>query len=108
MFPVLTAPGRYDAVYEQKGIDYPIGYVRWTETRNMEAFLKLLADRKLDLASLNHSPFPDFAGQAAYDLITCKTSEEGFLAFCSYPLDARIRSTSRSRRPSAVQREMRN
>ena len=34
-------PGRYDAAYEQKGIDYPIGYVRWTETRNMEAFLKL-------------------------------------------------------------------
>ncbi len=45
-------PGRYDSAYEQKGIDYPIGYVRWTETRNMEAFLKLLADRKLDLNSL--------------------------------------------------------
>ena len=37
-------PGRYDAAYEQKGRDYPIGYVRWTETRNMEAFLELLDD----------------------------------------------------------------
>ena len=42
-------PGRYDAAYEQKGRDYPIGYVRWTETRNMEAFLQLLAERKLNL-----------------------------------------------------------
>jgi len=37
-------PGRYDSAYEQKGRDYPIGYVRWTETRNMEAFLRLLVD----------------------------------------------------------------
>ena len=35
-------PGRYDSAYEQKGRDYPVGYVRWTETRNMEAFLELL------------------------------------------------------------------
>ncbi len=41
-------PGRYDAAYEQKGRDYPIGYVRWTETRNMEAFLQLLAEGKLN------------------------------------------------------------
>src|ERR1700752_5281182 len=45
-------PGRYDAAYEQKGRDYPIGFVRWTEARNMEAFLTLLADGKLNLRSL--------------------------------------------------------
>ena len=39
-------PGRYDSAYEQKGRDYPIGYVRWTETRNMEAFIQLLATRQ--------------------------------------------------------------
>src|SRR5271156_2141176 len=39
-------PGRYDSAYEQKGRDYPIGYVRWTETRNMQAFLQLLAEKK--------------------------------------------------------------
>ena len=37
-------PGRYDAVYEDEGHDYPIGYVRWTEGRNMEEYLRLLAD----------------------------------------------------------------
>jgi threonine dehydrogenase-like Zn-dependent dehydrogenase len=41
-------PGRYDTAYEQKGRDYPIGHVRWTETRNMEAFLQFIAERKLD------------------------------------------------------------
>lgn len=45
-------PGRYDAAYEQKGVDYPIGYVRWTETRNMGAFLDLLADRKINVDAL--------------------------------------------------------
>ena len=68
-------PGRYDAAYEQKGIDYPIGYVRWTETRNMEAFLKLLADRKLDLHSLVTHRFPIAEAHSAYDLITGKTHE---------------------------------
>src|SRR5207244_12747678 len=41
-------PGRYDAAYEQKGRDYPIGYVRWTETRNMEAFVALLAEDEMN------------------------------------------------------------
>src|ERR1041385_1873344 len=36
-------PGRYDRTYEEQGIDYPVGYVRWTEQRNMEAFLDLVA-----------------------------------------------------------------
>jgi predicted dehydrogenase/NADPH:quinone reductase-like Zn-dependent oxidoreductase len=68
-------PGRYDAAYEQKGIDYPIGYVRWTETRNMEAFLKLIANRKLDLHSLVTHRFPIAEAHSAYDLITGKTHE---------------------------------
>ncbi len=42
-------PGRYDPNYEEKGIDYPIGYVRWTERRNMESFLDLIASNKIDL-----------------------------------------------------------
>ncbi|MFZ0537442.1 MAG: bi-domain-containing oxidoreductase [Candidatus Sulfotelmatobacter sp.] len=81
-------PGRYDAAYEQKGIDYPIGYVRWTETRNMEAFLKLLADRKLDLRSLITHRFPITRAQAAYDLITGKTREAFLGVLLSYPQDA--------------------
>ncbi|MFN3400274.1 MAG: zinc-dependent alcohol dehydrogenase, partial [Ferrovibrio sp.] len=45
-------PGRYDRMYEEAGLDYPIGYVRWTENRNMEAYLGLLADRKVTLGPL--------------------------------------------------------
>ena len=45
-------PGRYDPQYEEKGMDYPIGYVRWTEQRNMEAFLNFLASRAIDVSPL--------------------------------------------------------
>ena len=45
-------PGRYDPLYEEHGIDYPIGYVRWTERRNLAAFLDLLAEGKIDLDAL--------------------------------------------------------
>jgi predicted dehydrogenase len=45
-------PGRYDAAYENDGIDYPYPYVRWTEKRNIEAFIALLASRRIDVAPL--------------------------------------------------------
>ena len=41
-------PGRYDASYEEGGLDYPIGFVRWTENRNMQAFVDLIAQRRID------------------------------------------------------------
>src|SRR5258708_3365795 len=81
-------PGRYDSAYEQKGIDYPIGYVRWTETRNMDAFLKLLADRKLNLQPLITHRFPIARAHSAYDLITGKTSESFLGVVIDYPENA--------------------
>jgi predicted dehydrogenase/threonine dehydrogenase-like Zn-dependent dehydrogenase len=81
-------PGRYDAAYEQKGVDYPIGYVRWTETRNMEAFLRLLEDRKLDLRPLISHRFPIARAHAAYDLITGKTQEPFLGVLIEYPESA--------------------
>jgi predicted dehydrogenase/threonine dehydrogenase-like Zn-dependent dehydrogenase len=71
-------PGRYDAAFEQKGRDYPIGQVRWTETRNLEAFLQFIADGKLNLPSLITHRFPMEQATRAYDLIT-GTSCEFFL-----------------------------
>jgi predicted dehydrogenase len=68
-------PGRYDTAYEQKGRDYPIGYVRWTETRNMEAFLGFLADRKLDVQALITHRFPVERARSAYELIAGRTPE---------------------------------
>jgi len=68
-------PGRYDTAYEQKGRDYPIGYVRWTETRNMEAFVQLLAERKINIGSLITHRFSVERAQAAYNLIAGKSRE---------------------------------
>jgi len=77
-------PGRYDAAYEQKGRDYPIGYVRWTETRNMGAFLDLLEQGKLDLKSLITHRFPIERAKAAYDLITGKTKDASLGVLITY------------------------
>jgi predicted dehydrogenase len=78
-------PGRYDEAYEQKGRDYPIGYVRWTETRNMEAFLQLLAERKLDLQPLITHRFPIHEAVRAYDVITGKTPGPSLGVLITYP-----------------------
>lgn len=51
-------PGRYDRLYEEDGIDYPIGYIRWTERRNMECILALLAEGRLNLSSLISDIYP--------------------------------------------------
>jgi predicted dehydrogenase/threonine dehydrogenase-like Zn-dependent dehydrogenase len=65
-------PGRYDATFEQKGIDYPIGHVRWTETRNMEAVLQLLADEKLNVKPLITHRYDIENAASAYELIASK------------------------------------
>lgn len=77
-------PGRYDAAYEQKGRDYPIGYVRWTETRNMEGFLQLLAEGKLDLKALITHRFTIERAHGAYELITGRRSEPSLGVLITY------------------------
>ncbi|MCH2213927.1 MAG: bi-domain-containing oxidoreductase [Flavobacteriales bacterium] len=62
-------PGRYDANYEEKGLDYPIGQVRWTENRNMQAFAHLLGSGQLDIADLISHEFPFEDAKPAFDLI---------------------------------------
>jgi predicted dehydrogenase/threonine dehydrogenase-like Zn-dependent dehydrogenase len=65
-------PGRYDAEYEEKGQDYPYAYVRWTEGRNIEAFLGLIAEGKLDVGPLISHRFAIDEAERAYDVITGK------------------------------------
>ena len=69
-------PGRYDPAYEEQGHDYPLGYVRWTENRNMEAFLDLLASGRGTARAAGVAPVSDRAGRAAPTrLLTGETKE---------------------------------
>ncbi|MGE5811010.1 MAG: bi-domain-containing oxidoreductase, partial [Ignavibacteria bacterium] len=70
-------PGRYDSSYEEGGIDYPYDYVRWTEQRNMEAVLELMAGKKLDVKSLTTHRIKFENAIEAYDLI--KENKEPYI-----------------------------
>ena len=78
-------PGRYDAEYEEKGHDYPYGYVRWTQGRNMEAFVEMLAAGRIDVAPLISHRFPLDAAAQAYDLITGKSAGQFLGVLLTYP-----------------------
>ncbi|MGD9992097.1 MAG: Gfo/Idh/MocA family oxidoreductase [Salinivirgaceae bacterium] len=66
-------PGRYDLNYEEKGLDYPYAYVRWTEKRNMEAFQELVFSNKIDIAYLTSHEFAFEDTPKAYDMVADKT-----------------------------------
>jgi predicted dehydrogenase/threonine dehydrogenase-like Zn-dependent dehydrogenase len=68
-------PGRYDATYEENGQDYPIGYIRWTEGRNFEAIVDLLASGKLQVQPLITHRYPIEQATEAYEVITGKKNE---------------------------------
>ena len=62
-------PGRYDTMYEEHGHDYPVGYVRWTENRNMEAFLDMVASGAVQPEKLTTHRFPIAEADKAFELI---------------------------------------
>lgn len=72
-------PGRYDPAYEEGGQDYPVGFVRWTEQRNFEAVLDLLASGALDVAPLISDRFPLERAVEAYDLLASGRPSLGIL-----------------------------
>jgi predicted dehydrogenase/threonine dehydrogenase-like Zn-dependent dehydrogenase len=78
-------PGRYDPLYEEAGVDYPIGYVRWTEGRNFEAFLDLVALMRLPLDPLITHVVSIEEATRAYDIITGKTNERFIAVLIEYP-----------------------
>ncbi len=77
-------PGRYDPVYEEGGHDYPLPYVRWTENRSMEEYLKLLAEGRVSLANLYHEPYEIDRASEAYDALK-GTGEKPLLVILAYP-----------------------
>jgi predicted dehydrogenase/threonine dehydrogenase-like Zn-dependent dehydrogenase len=68
-------PGRYDAEYEERGHDYPYAYVRWTEGRNIEAFLDLISNGRINVEQLITHRFPVEEAERAYRLIAGETKE---------------------------------
>jgi len=68
-------PGRYDPEYEERGHDYPLPYVRWTEGRNLEAFLDLAAAGSVKTEPLVTHRFPVEQGARAYQLISGQATE---------------------------------
>lgn len=60
-------PGRYDKDYEEKGHDYPIAYVRWTENRNMDAFLQLIGEKKVDIGHMISKIYDVNEAEKAYN-----------------------------------------
>jgi predicted dehydrogenase/threonine dehydrogenase-like Zn-dependent dehydrogenase len=78
-------PGRYDAKFEEEGLDYPYGYVRWTEQRNMEAFLRLLENKSINLTPLTTHMFDIEDAVQAYDIVLGKKSEPFVGILLKYP-----------------------
>ena len=87
-------PGRYDPNYEEKGQDYPVGFVRWTEQRNLEAVLDMMADGRIDVKPLISHRFEIDDAVQAYELVGGSAPSLGILL--SYP--------SVSEKPDAILR----
>jgi len=78
-------PGTGDPSYEEQGLDYPIGYVRWTENRNMQAFIELIASGAIDLDPLITHEFEIADACQAFGVVTGKTAEPSLGVVLRYP-----------------------
>ncbi len=82
-------PGRYDVDYEEKGFDYPIGYVRFTEGRNIEEFVRLISEDRMQLSDIITHVIDFDSAQDAYEIITTNKNHERYigilLKYADYP-----------------------
>lgn len=83
-------PGRYDPNYEEKGQDYPLGFVRWTEQRNFEAVLDMLASGQLDVKPLITHRFAFEDAPKAYEALTADKTGLGMLLQYTSPTAQRM------------------
>lgn len=77
-------PGRYDNNYEEKGLDYPAAYVRWTENRNMSEYLRLSAEGKLNIAPLVAESYLIDNAQVAYESLKAE-GQKPLMVVLNYP-----------------------
>ncbi|HEY4424870.1 MAG TPA: bi-domain-containing oxidoreductase [Pyrinomonadaceae bacterium] len=83
-------PGRYDPEYEERGHDYPLPYVRWTEKRNIESFLDLIADGRLNVERLTTHRFPITEADRAYQLISGELQEPNLGVVLNYDPETEV------------------
>jgi predicted dehydrogenase len=79
-------PGRYDPSYEENGHDYPLGYVRWTESRNFQTVVELMESGKLDVQPLITHRFPIEKAAEAYSIIAGKKKAPFLGVLLTYPV----------------------
>lgn len=85
-------PGRYDVEYEEMGNDYPIAYVRWTEQRNMEAFLDLISQGRIQVKPLITHIFDIEDAENAYNLVMGKTTEDSIGILLKYDATGNLKN----------------
>ncbi len=99
-------PGRYDPDYEERGRDYPLPYVRWTEKRNIESFLELIGDGRVDVERLTTHRFPIAEADRAYQLISGDTQEPYLGVLLNYdPQSEIVRQVNLSAAPASRKSE---
>jgi predicted dehydrogenase/threonine dehydrogenase-like Zn-dependent dehydrogenase len=99
MISMSYGPGRYDPEYEERGVDYPLPYVRWTENRNIESFLELIGEGRVNVERLTTHRFPIAEAERAYQLISGQLGEPYLGVLLNYdpqaPLQRKISLTTR-------------
>jgi polar amino acid transport system substrate-binding protein len=98
-------PGRYDPEYEERGHDYPFAYVRWTENRNIEAFLDLIAEGRINVLRLITHRFPIEDGERAYQLIGGESKEPYLGIILQYEMERELErriEIKRSEKPGSA------
>jgi predicted dehydrogenase len=100
-------PGRYDSNYEENGVDYPVGYIRWTEGRNFQSVVDLMESGKLKVQPLISHRFPIDDAATAYEVITGKKKEPFLGVLLTYSEKEEVKSRkiefpSIVRRPSST------
>ena len=83
-------PGRYDPEYEERGHDYPLPYVRWTEKRNIESFLQLVGEKRINVERLTTHRFPIAEADRAYQLISGDVQEPNLGVVLNYDPEAEV------------------
>ena len=101
-------PGRYDRLYEEKGLDYPLAYVRWTENRNMAEYLNLVAEKKIRIDQCIDATYPVSDAGSAYASLQTE-DRRPLLVLLDYPEDPaelpdRRRIDNPTARPSTSER----